>query len=1666
MSVGPGIRRACMAAGLAAAAAGPAHGALDGLEIARAQQNMSLHWDNIGDSAGFVSGASPVWDAARGLYVIDLRNGTVAIHVPAHAMLRVVGIDAASAPPVFAISNGTGLAIQRHPLRGVDGRSWLLRTGSPRPSVIHLLAPDQGSGPQKHALFLARYEPPAEAVAYRHEVLLPGAAMMVRRADQASPQAYVRIPAGNKISAQVRGPDRVLVEYRLAAPESPSTALPQLALRLDEMVATAVRQPTGPETVAPVQVDGAWQAASRLERVALDVPAGLHTLELQSTHALLARARAAGDPDLLLPGLNFPRRWQGLGSAADIESLEQAGIAAAESNQWRDIGRLAGEPLRRQAGLLPGQRSVQLAADELIGQFTQFQDLAPSTAGTTRMQPILLAEPQPPDEPARHQIRGPARSAALEAPEVARFQRVSKDEVRFTLPKVTYPLRVRALVDAATATGPLEVREDTGKVSLLLSGMPRLPAPMMNISAAQDTAEPLTPAAMVEWELAPGARGLSVRSLAGELGLALQWAASTPYFLDDEFISQRVTQGFGGERPGTQQFSASRPFVRMLEAARAQYVANIAPAGATTASRAGSAQDIQARRDAQAAGSEREPAQAVALWRSALQAADPAVRSQALQGLARAMLASGERFAAERLLRSHWIGPDPRLSRAAQDELQALYAREKDRAMQVNFSAAVASRDPATFPALSALLAAEGEDRMALLAGLSSPAPDLAALAQSALRARLWITFDALVQRIPEQRERHFWEAQRALAWGDDEKARTLLSAAGRTDWEASVREAGTLVQALQGSVHERAAAVDAWSSWQARHPGPRLWLHEPESLVEHAGSLVLRSVPLNLRSQWWRASEAQPMVSQVVGPARVRIEARPLHRQAASLLGGWLRVRGAGQLWIMPFHQNQPTPGLDAEAANVLAGAAVTRDIDLPGGLHELRVDAGDVPVAARLFVERPALQHPGLDAPSLSRFRDQQGVAVRRIPSLHCGAWRGCELLAGGAGLQANALALEPVAWPRLPPPAAMRDPLAEKLASGDIEGALALATAPEERMRVLLWLADSNPSARPRALALGAQVAATHPVPEIRSQWERLSEGSGWSVLPLVDRSAGLRRIEGLQGAPESPAGRIRAALLAPLRPGELRLGADTRATLVYQERQAVPLRLDLAMDEVPGLPTLPLTVSIERNGRPWQTVRLEAASPSRTVNLRLPPGQQSLSVSLRDPYVNQFVRARFSGPVQPELTSTRDWHISTRSEPVRATLAGPVTVRIDHLGADGVRSEERVLMEPLSTLVLAPLPGQAETLYRIHRRQLEPIASAGPPPRPNAYQPQAMAEAPSIWRSPAEPVAGEVRFIDERPFAHARDHTVTVRGAVVRRRDTDATGGDGRVGAPAERFVESGATWRRRSGDGVLATLADALVRTPASGSPVLGLRLAADVEVPWHAGLPFPFAVEASLTGFAQHTPDGPGASLTARATASQTREISPTLSHTPAVGVVARWVNLKAVTDPSRVDTDIFTRYRATHPRALNFSETLSWRPWRDSHFSAALNIVTNPDFNPFRPDHVSGDLQWRQLVGPGMVEAGVRTTRYRADAERAQGVTRRELRLGAGYEWWLAEGARVELQAQLRHEASAGASGGLELHWHWSGGRQFRDFAPSAIDFRALRGWRAPEAHNRIEER
>ena len=69
----------------------PVQAAIDGVELARSSAGMVLRWENIKGAPYWISGPAPLASPHRGWHVVELKgNQSVAIHVPARAMLRVI----------------------------------------------------------------------------------------------------------------------------------------------------------------------------------------------------------------------------------------------------------------------------------------------------------------------------------------------------------------------------------------------------------------------------------------------------------------------------------------------------------------------------------------------------------------------------------------------------------------------------------------------------------------------------------------------------------------------------------------------------------------------------------------------------------------------------------------------------------------------------------------------------------------------------------------------------------------------------------------------------------------------------------------------------------------------------------------------------------------------------------------------------------------------------------------------------------------------------------------------------------------------------------------------------------------------------------------------------------------------------------------------------------------------------------------------------------------------------------------------------------------------------------------------------------------------------------------------------------------------------------------
>jgi hypothetical protein len=150
----------------------------------------------------------------------------------------------------------------------------------------------------------------------------------------------------------------------------------------------------------------------------------------------------------------------------------------------------------------------------------------------------------------------------------------------------------------------------------------------------------------------------------------------------------------------------------------------------------------------------------------------------------------------------------------------------------------------------------------------------------------------------------------------------------------------------------------------------------------------------------------------------------------------------------------------------------------------------------------------------------------------------------------------------------------------------------------------------------------------------------------------------------------------------------------------------------------------------------------------------------------------------------------------------------------------------------------------------------------------------------------------------------------------------------------------------------------------------------------------------------------------------------------------------------------------------LSLADTFTYQPWLDTIWSGELNVVTNEDFNPLQPDHLTLQLEWKQLLGPLQLHSTYRFGYFLADEDRSQAIDRHTLILEVYWEHWRPSRQRFEVQLQMRYDLQSADLGVLlDFSWHTGAGRAYRDFRPGVMNFRRLRQYRIPKGQtNRLK--
>ncbi|MCK7505027.1 MAG: hypothetical protein MZV70_13720 [Desulfobacterales bacterium] len=440
------------------------------------------------------------------------------------------------------------------------------------------------------------------------------------------------------------------------------------------------------------------------------------------------------------------------------------------------------------------------------------------------------------------------------------------------------------------------------------------------------------------------------------------------------------------------------------------------------------------------------------------------------------------------------------------------------------------------------------------------------------------------------------------------------------------------------------------------------MWREQPQWITDYAGAASLYALSRDLYSQGYLASPERPVRLVIAGPARLRIEARALHRRGGTRPSdGWMRVSDGKGLSLVPVSNNLPQQGLVivGDEAHIPWCCKVMSDVPYgPGTASGWKSSPENTDrLRRRVLAEQPLFC---LSRPSAHDARDGrrgpqgrlQAVQGWAVPSGPCcpgdPEWplhRSLDRERGASDRpRQRGKGLMPCSVPGEKDIGEMQlllheetaetgsDRSARLLAAGDVEGALAVPTGEGEgrswkRVLLLLRLSSGNPLNTLRALAEAEALASRHS----RREGTEAPDGENEEEQLLVprhirrrERRAPHRRSHGL--ASRVPFLRTRKALMNPS-PGRS-MSSTATAGSSSSCRTSKPRR---SMSPWPWKtsPTSPAaemiaTYQLDDGETTW--VVLTAGQPLYSARISVPQGRHALGIALEKRLLDQYLRVR--------------------------------------------------------------------------------------------------------------------------------------------------------------------------------------------------------------------------------------------------------------------------------------------------------------------------------------------------------------------------------------------------------------------------------------------------------
>jgi len=586
-----------------------------------------------------------------------------------------------------------------------------------------------------------------------------------------------------------------------------------------------------------------------------------------------------------------------------------------------------------------------------------------------------------------------------------------------------------------------------------------------------------------------------------------------------------------------------------------------------------------------------------------------------------------------------------------------------------------------------------------------------------------------------------------------------------------------------------------------------------------------------------------------------------------------------------------------------------------------------------------------------------------------------------------------------------------------------------------------------------------------PQIKSIWQRLSRSTQWQTQGNIINSAGMQFVEVNGWQPENTLLQTRKSLLEPVRQNEHLLFDDKTYVFSMYNLSATKLHLSLRLLDVPFLPEMDAQLYYQLDEETPLQVDLSRQQTDRTLTLSIPKGQHQLRFYLPQPVGNQFIALSFDDHANDlAMQQERAYFVSTVQQPLQVYVQGPAMLRIDEwVNGKSDSHYHAVTKQGWQRLYFPPTGGKTESLFRVKQR----TRTASIKQISNRLIKRDLVPVANSQLSP-EPLEKESFLHVHDAFQLGKQEQGTWSLAVDLQRRNNIQE-DSSLSKP-EQFAQY--RLEHRFFDQALQAYwsSQGLARVREEGDPTFGVS-----ETLFLQPESWPFQVKLKAKAFVQIVEEEPEWIGQIDFALSKIYQLMKKTSLRPELSVFKRYLSLKndsRLQDgdddfKSQLDQDVYSDYKADHTQGLNTALSIRHRPWLDTLWIGRLAAASNEDFNPFNPDYMSLQAQWRQYLDDFQLNAGYRVSFYQNDQDRSTGLSRSQLKLDLNWQNWSVKQNRMELSFQYQYDIEKKAHlPKLSMTIHFGEGRGYRDFRSGELDFLPLMQQRIPhEQNNRIEK-